>query len=125
MNQSIPPARVRVTASRQRPRAPRRRSVRDEIDEQSPLGATYVDSLIRAQRRLALRTLGLGAAALGALPLLFAIIPATRELTIAGVLFPWLVLGIAIYPAAIITARAYTRAAERIERQFTRVVNDR
>lgn len=125
MTQPSPAPRVRVTATRRRPRAPRRRSVRDEIDEQSPLGATYVDSLIRAQRRLALRTLGLGASALSALPLLFLIIPATRELSIGGVLFPWLVLGIAIYPAAIITARAYTRAAERIERQFTRVVNDR
>ena len=39
-----------------------------------------------------------------------------------GVPFPWLVLGVAVYPAAWFLARWYTRQAERIEQDFADVV---
>ena len=50
--------------------------------------------------------------------------PATRTITVRRACpFPWLVLGIAVYPAAWFLARWYTRQAERIEQDFAEVVD--
>lgn len=119
-----PPQRVRVTRTRSAD-GPRRPSLRTEVRRQSSLGATYLDALMRVQLLLSLRVLVIGGTALGSLPLLFLLVPATRRLTVGGIPFAWLVLGVAVYPAAVITARYYTRSAERIEAQFADVVGPR
>ena len=123
MNQS--PQRVRVTRTRTATTRARRPSLRTEITSQSPLGAAYLSSLMRAQLRLSLTVVATLAVVLGALPLLFAIVPATRRLEVLGLPLPWVLLGLLVYPAAVISARQYTRAAERIEAQFSDVVGDR
>lgn len=123
MNQS--PQRVRVTRTRTATTRARRPSLRTEITSQSPLGAAYLSSLMRAQLRLSLTVVATLTVVLGALPLLFAIVPATRRLEILGLPLPWVLLGLLVYPAAVISARQYTRAAERIEAQFSDVVGDR
>ena len=123
MNQS--PQRVRVTRTRTATTRARRPSLRTEITSQSPLGAAYLSSLMRAQLRLSLTVVATLTVALGALPLLFAIVPATRRLEVLGLPLPWVLLGLLVYPAAVISARQYTRAAERIEAQFSDVVGDR
>ena len=123
MNQS--PQRVRVTRTRTATTRARRPSLRTEITSQSPLGAAYLSSLMRAQLRLSLTVVATLTVVLGALPLLFAIVPATRRLEILGLPLPWVILGLLVYPAAVISARQYTRAAERIEAQFSDVVGDR
>ena len=46
-----------------------------------------------------------------------------RTITVLGLPFPWLVLGVAVYPAAWFLARWYTRQAERIEQDFAEVVD--
>ena len=56
------------------------------------------------------------------LPVLFAVVPATRELRVAGLPFPWLVLGLLLYPAAVGTAAWFTRQAEQTERRFLDVL---
>lgn len=123
MNQS--PQRVRVTRTRTATTRARRPSLRTEITSQSPLGAAYLSSLMRAQLRLSLTVVTTLTVVLGALPLLFAIVPATRRLEVLGLPLPWVILGLLVYPAAVISARQYTRAAERIEAQFSDVVGDR
>ncbi len=123
MNQS--PQRVRVTRTRTATTRARRPSLRTEITSQSPLGAAYLSSLMRAQLRLSLTVVATLTVVLGALPLLFAIVPATRRLEVLGLPLPWVILGLLVYPAAVISARQYTRAAERIEAQFSDVVGDR
>ena len=123
MNQS--PQRVRVTRTRTATTRDRRPSLRTEITSQSPLGAAYLSSLMRAQLRLSLTVVATLTVVLGALPLLFAIVPATRRLEVLGLPLPWVILGLLVYPAAVISARQYTRAAERIEAQFSDVVGDR
>lgn len=123
MNQS--PQRVRVTRTRTATTRARRPSLRTEITSQSPLGAAYLSSLMRAQLRLSLTVVATLTVVLGALPLLFAIVPATRRLEVLGLPLPWVLLGLLVYPAAVILARQYTRAAERIEAQFSDVVGDR
>lgn len=79
--------------------------------------------LMSAQLRLALRVLAFGALGLGGLPLLFLLVPATRTLDIARIPFPWLVLGILVYPVALLVSRYYVRQSERIEREFSQVVS--
>ncbi|GAB3586121.1 hypothetical protein [Calidifontibacter terrae] len=117
-----PPERVRITRSH-RPAPSGQPDLRREIESQTALGSVYLDGLIRAQLRLALRVLAAGAIALGGLPLLFFLLPATHHATVFGLPFSYLVLGILVYPAAVLMARQYVRAAERIEDEFTREVH--
>jgi hypothetical protein len=121
-----PPTRVRVTSSR-RDAATRRdlRPLTHDIDEQSTLGEVYMAGLMSAQLRLALRVLAFGGVGLGGLPLLFLLVPATRTLEIGPVPLPWLVLAVVVYPVAIVVARYYVGASERIEADFSDVVRRR
>ena len=114
--------RVRVTASRRGAVAPRRRTRRAALVEQTEVGELYLQGLLRAQLRLALTVIGVGALALLGLPLLFATVPATRSLEVLGLPFPWVVLGVLLYPAMVAVAAWYVRHAERLERSFTDVV---
>lgn len=115
--------RVRVTSSRRgAARPPEAAALSRDLAEQTGLGAVYLQGLLRAQLRLSLTVLGVGAAALGGLPVLFLVVPATRELGVLGIPFPWLVLGGLIYPVTALAARWYARAAERLERDFTAIV---
>ena len=123
MNQS--PQRVRVTRTRTATTRARRPSLRTEITSQSPLGAAYLSSLMRAQLQLSLSTIAFGAVTLGALPLVFALIPAARRWTAFGLPLPWVVLGVLVYPGVVLTARWYTRASERLEADFGDVVGRR
>lgn len=120
-----PPQRVRVTRTRRTTGSTRPRTVREEIAGDSRLGTTYVSSLIRTQFQLTLAVLGLGLFTLGALPIIFALVPATRSMTVLGLPVAWLVLGVLVYPVVVATARWYTRSAERIEAQFTDLVSRR
>ena len=121
---STPPERVRVTRTRSVPgEAPR--TVRDEIAGQSRLGTTYVTSLMRAQLQLTLGVLAVGVLTLGALPLIFALVPASRSVEVLGLPIAWPVLGLLVYPAVVLVARWYTRAGERLEADFTDVVGRR
>jgi hypothetical protein len=103
----------------------RARPVATEIDEQTGLGDVYLEGLMRAQLRLSVAVLALTAVGLAALPVVLTLVPATRTLAVLGIPFPWLVLGIAVYPAAWFLARWYARQAERLEQDFTEVVETR
>lgn len=89
------------------------------------MGTTYVSSLIRAQLHLTLGILAFGVLTLGALPLIFALVPATRTVTAFGLSLPWIVLGLLVYPCVILIARWYTRTSERIEADFSDLVSRR
>ena len=119
---ATPPPRVRVTSSRRGAVAPTSRPIAHELDEQTQLGGVYLRGLMRAQLRLSLLVLGTGIAAIGGLPLLMTIVPATRTLAIGGIPFPWLALGVAVYPVTALLARWYVRGAERIEADFSEFV---
>lgn len=93
-----------------------------EIDEQSNLGEVYMSGLMTAQLRLAALVLGFGAVGLGGLPLLFLLVPATRSLEIGRIPLPWLILAVVVYPVALVVARYYVRASERIEAEFSAVI---
>jgi hypothetical protein len=99
------------------------RPISRDLDEQTELGDVYLDGLMRAQLRLSVAVIALTVVGLAALPITLTLVPATRTITVVGLPFPWLVLGIAVYPAAWFLARWYTRQAERIEQDFAEVVD--
>jgi hypothetical protein len=104
-----PPRRTRPASGYYRPRT--------EIDEQTTLGHTYVRSLMRSQLRAALVVLTVLVLLVGPLPLLFA---TTRNADLE-----WAVLGFCLYPPLVLLARWYVRRAERNEKDFVRLVEDR
>ncbi|MFG2308056.1 hypothetical protein ACGFS9_05080 [Streptomyces sp. NPDC048566] len=104
------PRRARRTSGYYRPRT--------EIDEQTTLGHTYVRSLMRSQLRVGLAVFLVLVLLVAPLPLVFAALPDR-----AGT--AWAVLGFGVYPPLVLLARWYVRRAERNERDFVRLVEDR
>ena len=117
------PKRVTVTSPRTRAvRRPPGRPALRALDEQDVVGDLLIRSLVRAQLGLGLRVAGLFACLLGALPLLFAVAPATRDVEVLGLALPWFVLGLLVYPALAAGGLLYVRLAERNERDFVDLV---
>ena len=118
-----PPRRVTVTSPRTTAvRRPPGRSALRALDEQDLVGELLVRSLVRAQLLLALRLLTVLAVLLGGLPLLFAVVPPTRDVEVLGLPLPWLVLGVLVYPALVVGGAVHLRLAERHERDFVELV---
>ncbi|MUN38597.1 hypothetical protein [Actinomadura litoris] len=119
-----PPRRVRVQrgggrATRLRPGAGGRR----DLHEQTQLGDLMIRSLMRVQLHLAIRVCALFGGLLGALPLVFAFVPQVRDLNVAGLPLPWLLLGVLVYPGLVAGAVLYVRQAERNEHEFEDLVD--
>ncbi|GAB2692787.1 DUF485 domain-containing protein [Thalassiella azotivora] len=102
-----------------------RRAATDDIDELTGIGEVYMRSLVRSQLRLGLGVLGAFALSWCGLPLLFALAPAVRTVELLGVPLPWLLLAVVAYPSIGFAAWAYTRAAERAERDFADLLGGR
>lgn len=116
------PQRVRVTSSRRGAAPARTLPGSRDLDEQTALGDVYLGGLMRAQLRLSAAVLVLMAAGLAAVPVAAGLVPAALRTSLLGVPLAWLLLGVVVYPAAWLLARWYTRQAERIENDFTEVV---
>ncbi len=118
-----PPPRVVVTGPRTSAvrRQPGRSPLR-ALDEPDRVGELLVRSLVRTQLVLALKLLALMAVLLGGLPLLFAVLPASRDVTLLGLPLPWLLLGVLVYPALLAGGWLHLHLAERNEREFTDLV---
>lgn len=120
-----PIARVRITSPRTlAARSRTRRSNAAEIDAQTRLGEVYVQSLMRAQLRLAGYVVLFLAATLGLLPVLFRVLPVSH-VHLFGVPLPWLLLGVVVYPWLLLLAWWYVRRAERNEAAFIDLVDRR
>lgn len=116
-----PPRRVRVSGPTRHLPAPPRTG---DIDEQTPLGAVYLRSLLRDQLWLAARVLGALAAAVGGLPLLFHLAPGLADVRLLGLPLPWLLLGVLVYPLMALLGWVYVRRAERNERHFAELMGE-
>ncbi|HEY3527933.1 MAG TPA: hypothetical protein VGK78_02195 [Nocardioides sp.] len=120
-----PITRVRITSPRTlAARSRTRRSNAAEIDELTRLGEVYVQSLMRAQLRLAGYVVLLLAVSLGLLPVLFQVLP-VDHVHVLGVRLPWLLLGVVVYPWLLVLAWWYVRRAERNEAAFIELVDRR
>ncbi|TPQ18498.1 hypothetical protein [Streptomyces sporangiiformans] len=110
--------RVVVTGPPRRTRRLNGYRPRTEIDEQTTLGHAYVRSLIRSQLRAALTVFAVLVLLVGPLPLVFT---SMRD----GADLEWIVLGFCVYPPLVLLARWYVRRADRNEKDFVRLVEDR
>ena len=116
------PRRVRVTSPRTSAPRTRRVTPASEIDRRTALGEVYLASLLRAQLRLALRTLLLAVGLLAALPLLFRLAPGLAGVQVLEMPLSWALLAFAVYPLLVCCGWGYVRRAERNERTFTTMV---
>jgi hypothetical protein len=120
-----PVTRVRVTSPRTlAARSRSRRSDAAEIDALTRLGEVYVQSLVRAQLRLAGYVVVLLVVSIGLLPVVFRLLP-LDHVHVLGVPLPWLVLGVLVYPWLLILAVWYVRRAEHNEAAFVDLVERR
>ncbi|TLF81060.1 hypothetical protein [Nocardia cyriacigeorgica] len=115
------PPRERVVLAERR--GARRVHTRMEVAEQTEIGAALIGGLIRAQLGLALRLALVTVAVLGALPLLFGIESLARA-DVLGIRLPWLLLGVAAFPALYGIGGLYLRLAERNEHDFLELAED-
>lgn len=110
--------RVRVVLADHRPGPPPvRRGV--EVAEQTEVGRALVRGLMRAQLAASLRIAAVAVLLFAPLPLLFAVLPVVATIAPLGVPLPWWALAVLAYPVVLLLARVHRRQAERIEREFT------
>jgi hypothetical protein len=120
-----PLTRVRITSPRTlAARSRARRSNAAEIDALTRLGEVYVQSLMRAQLRLAGYVVLLLAGSIGLLPVVFLLLP-VDGVHLLGVPLSWLLLGVAVYPLLLALAWWYVRRAEQNEAAFVDLVERR
>ncbi len=124
MTDPDPPRRVRVTGPRRQATRARAVSIASEIDDQTRLGEVYIDSLMRSQLRLALGVVAVLVVTLGALPLLFHLVPALGRVTVFGVRLPWLLLTVGAFSEILALGWFYVRRAERNEDDFSDLLGD-
>lgn len=117
-----PPRRTRIVLAEVSGPGSRADRTRSELAQQTRVGETLVQGLVRAQLTLALRLSLLVLIGLGGLPWLFAIVPSIGRVTVFGVNLPWLLLGVVAFPFLIAVGWAYVRLAERNEQDFTDLV---
>ena len=121
----VPPQRVVVTSPRTRAaRGLPRSGVRD-LAEQTRVGELQLNSIVRAQLRLALIVVSGVAIVIGGLPLLFATMPELRSARVLGLGLPWLLLGVVVYPLMVLAGWLYVRFAERADKTFAHLVDRR
>lgn len=82
-------------------------------------------TLIRTQLRLGLTTALVSLGLLALFPLLLATLPEISAVRVFGLPLQWAVLGVAVYPALLGVGWIYVRHAERVERDFTELMDDR
>lgn len=115
---------MRVTGpARRRTPAPRTRAA--EIDAGTALGAVYLSSLLREQRRLAARVLGVLVITVGTVPLLFHLQPQLGDVTVLGVPVAWVALAVAVHPLLWLLGWFYVREAEANEADFADLLSER
>ena len=117
-----PPRRVKVVLA-DGARRPRPDAAAREIEEQTPVGEVLVTGLIRTQLALAVRLSVVVGVLFGIQPLLFTLAPGLAHVSVGGLPLPWLLLGVLAYPAVIVIAWVYIRAAQRNERRFAELVS--
>ncbi|RNI24332.1 hypothetical protein [Flexivirga caeni] len=117
------PSGRRVRVERRRGAGTEATAMSREIDAQSQLGEALLRSLMRAQLRLAAVVLLLLAGTVGALPLIFVLVPVTRRAHLLGIPLPWLLLGLLVYPVLLGLGWFYVRYAERNEAGFVRLLD--
>lgn len=110
--------RVRVTGPVRRRTRAGRPDAGAEIDADTVLGELYLQSLLLAQRRLAVGVTAVLVLTLGALPLVFHLVPELAQTRVLGIPVAFGVLAAGAYPLLLVLSLVYVRLAERNEHAF-------
>jgi hypothetical protein len=116
-----PPRRKRVVLADSRAPVTVLRTV-VELEEQTSYGEELVRGFIKIQLKTAVRLAAVPIVLLCAMPVVFFLVPAINDVTVAGVRLPWLLLGVAPFPVLFGIGYWYNVLAERHERDFVDMV---
>jgi hypothetical protein len=94
-----------------------------DVQSDTPYGRLLVRSLTRAQLGLSLMCLALAVVVVASLPLLAALWPGARRVTVAGLPLTLIVLGAGIYPVLMAIGWFYHRQASQLEARFIDLVD--
>jgi hypothetical protein len=94
-----------------------------DLEEQTPVGEIFLGALLHRQLALSLRVAVILVAALGTQPLVAWLWPAYGQLHVFSIPLPWLVLGVGSYPLLIALGTYYVRHAERIDEEFSELLD--
>jgi hypothetical protein len=97
----------------------------DDVLRQDDYGRVLLGSLMRAQLGATVSVLGPAILLLALYPLLAVLIPGLARAQLAGIPVTLLVLGGGIYPPLVGLGFWYVRRAERVERRFGELLDDR
>jgi hypothetical protein len=92
-------------------------------DIQNDTGQLLLRSLIRAQLGLSLMCLALAVAVIASFPVIMALLPSARKLTVAGLPLTLVVLGAGIFPLLMAVGWFYNRQASQLEARFIELVD--
>jgi hypothetical protein len=94
-----------------------------DVQSDTPYGRLLVRSLTRAQLGLSLLCLALAVVLVASLPLLAALWPGARRITVAGLPLTLIVLGAGIYPVLMAIGWFYNHQASQLEARFIDLVD--
>ena len=94
-----------------------------DLEEQTPVGEIFLHALLRRQLALSLGVAAVLVGVLGVQPLVAWLWPAYGRLQVFGIPLPWLVLGAASYPVFVALGLYYVRHAERIDDEFSELLD--
>jgi hypothetical protein len=123
--QAAPPSRARQVVVWQHDQARLEHDVvgLGDVQSDTPHGRLLVRSLTRAQLGLSLMCLALAVVVVASLPLLAALWPGARQITVAGLPLTLIVLGAGIFPVLMAIGWFYNHQASQLEARFIDLVD--
>jgi hypothetical protein len=94
-----------------------------DVQSDTEYGRLLVRSLTRAQLGLSLMCLALAGAVIASFPVIMALLPSAREMTVAGLPLTLIVLGAGIFPVLMVIGWFYNRQASQLEARFIDLVD--
>lgn len=94
-----------------------------DVQSDTVYGRLLVRSLTRAQLGLSLMCLALAVAVIAAFPVIMALLPSARNVTVAGLPVTLVVLGAGIFPVLLAVGWFYNRQASQLEARFIDLVD--
>jgi hypothetical protein len=94
-----------------------------DVQSDTVYGRLLVRSLTRAQLGLSLLCLAIALAVIASLPVIMALLPSARRVTVAGLPLTLVILGAGIFPVLMAVGWFYTRQASQLEARFIDLVD--
>ena len=94
-----------------------------DVQSDTVYGRLLVRSLTRAQLGLSLMCLAVAVAVIGSFPVIMALLPGARKVTLAGLPLTLVILGAGIFPVLMAVGWFYNRQATQLEARFIDLVD--